>query len=147
MLRAAHVSRCAGLAGRRAQGSGEHFDPPAPAAVLAVSSYSRPLCSDSSTRAYVTKPSGLQYFDLAVGAGEQPCSGDIVQVHYTGRLTNGLKFDSSYDRGRPISFTIGTSKIRSRNYKCPPLLRGWDEGILSMRVRCLECNAVWLLGH
>lgn len=51
--------------------------------------------------------------------------GDMVQVHYTGRLLeNGEKFDSSYDRGQPISFKLGTGRV----------IEGWDQGIVGMCV-------------
>jgi len=43
-------------------------------------------------------------------------------MHYIGTLTNGSKFDASYDRGRPFSFTIGTGQV----------IRGWDEGVMKM---------------
>src|SRR5262249_25378241 len=50
----------------------------------------------------VVTDSGLKYEDLKVGDGAEAKKGDTVQVHYTGRLTNGKKFDSSVDRGKPF---------------------------------------------
>ena len=38
-------------------------------------------------------------------------NGDLVSVHYVGRLANGTKFDSSYDRRRPVDFVVGRFKI------------------------------------
>ena len=69
-------------------------------------------------------PSGLEYTDEIVGEGESPRTGQTVSVHYTGRLTNGTKFDSSVDRGRSFEFKIGVGQV----------IKGWDEGVMSMRV-------------
>ena len=71
-----------------------------------------------------TTDSGLQYIDTVVGDGESPKQGDKVVVHYTGKLEDGTKFDSSVDRNRPFEFTIGVGQV----------IRGWDEGVMSMRV-------------
>jgi peptidylprolyl isomerase len=71
-----------------------------------------------------TTPSGLKYVDEVVGSGDAPAKGKQVRVHYTGRLTNGKKFDSSVDRGTPFEFTIGVGQV----------IRGWDEGVMSMKV-------------
>lgn len=50
--------------------------------------------------------SGLQYQVLKAGGGEPPKLSDKVKVHYEGRLIDGTKFDSSYDRGQPASFSL-----------------------------------------
>src|SRR3954470_12825057 len=71
-----------------------------------------------------TTPSGLKYTDEVVGTGDSPKQGKPVRVHYTGRLTNGKKFDSSVDRGQPFSFTIGVGQV----------IKGWDEGVMTMKV-------------
>ena len=71
-----------------------------------------------------TTPSGLKYTDSVVGDGASPEKGKKVTVHYTGKLTNGKKFDSSVDRGDPFSFTIGVGQV----------IKGWDEGVMSMKV-------------
>ncbi len=63
--------------------------------------------------------SGLQYVMQQTGNGRKAKPGDKVSVHYTGRLANGLKFDSSKDRGKPFSFKFGMGQV----------IRGWDEGI------------------
>lgn len=70
------------------------------------------------------KASGLRIHDFESGSGKMPKSGDSVQVHYTGWLPNGTKFDSSLDRGEPISFVLGQGQV----------IAGWDEGIKSMKV-------------
>lgn len=72
----------------------------------------------------ITTPSGLKYVDMEVGPGESPQNGQGVVVHYTGTLEDGTKFDSSVDRDKPFSFTIGIGRV----------IQGWDEGVLSMKV-------------
>ncbi|MGD1860331.1 MAG: FKBP-type peptidyl-prolyl cis-trans isomerase [Leptolyngbyaceae cyanobacterium] len=72
----------------------------------------------------VTTDSGLQYEEVVEGTGAMPQKGQRVTVHYTGTLENGLKFDSSRDRNRPFSFTIGVGQV----------IKGWDEGVATMRV-------------
>lgn len=71
-----------------------------------------------------TTPSGLKYTDLETGQGEEARAGKTVDVHYTGWLENGTKFDSSLDRGRPFSFRLGGGQV----------IRGWDEGVAGMKV-------------
>jgi peptidylprolyl isomerase len=69
-------------------------------------------------------PSGLIYVITRHGEGPQPKVGDMVMVNYTGVLTNGMKFDSSLDRGRPFSFQLGAGRV----------IKGWDEGIAKLHV-------------
>ena len=57
-------------------------------------------------------------------SGEEAAPGDTVEVHYTGWLKNGTKFDSSKDRGRPFSFALGAGRV----------IKGWDEGVAGMKV-------------
>ena len=66
----------------------------------------------------------LQIQDLQVGTGDEATSGRQVDVHYTGTLTDGKKFDSSLDRGRPFSFTLGAGMV----------IKGWDQGVAGMKV-------------
>jgi peptidylprolyl isomerase len=67
--------------------------------------------------------SGLCYQDLQEGTGEVAAAGDNVQVHYTGWLPDGTKFDSSVDRGSPYALRIGMADV----------IRGWDEGIVGLK--------------
>jgi len=61
---------------------------------------------------------------IALGTGASPKRGETVTVHYTGRLADGTKFDSSIDRGEPFAFALGTGQV----------IAGWDEGVATMRV-------------
>ncbi len=72
----------------------------------------------------VTTASGLKYVMLAEGTGEQAQANKTVRVHYTGRLLDGTKFDSSLDRNDPLEFMLGQGMV----------IRGWDEGIALLKV-------------
>ncbi|MDZ4203669.1 MAG: FKBP-type peptidyl-prolyl cis-trans isomerase, partial [Bacteroidales bacterium] len=67
---------------------------------------------------------GLYYIEKVKGTGIMAEPGKKVNVHYTGTLLNGTKFDSSVDRGTPFEFTLGQGQV----------IRGWDEGIALMNV-------------
>jgi len=71
----------------------------------------------------ITTESGLKYVVEAEGEGDTPKVGDMVKVHYTGKLLDGTKFDSSVDRGTPIDFPVGQGRV----------IKGWDEALLSMK--------------
>ncbi len=68
--------------------------------------------------------SGLYYVEKEKGEGQKVESGDMVVVHYEGRLLDGTVFDSSYEREEPIEFLIGQGQV----------IPGWDEGIGMMHV-------------
>jgi peptidylprolyl isomerase len=71
----------------------------------------------------ITTESGLKYVVEAEGEGDTPKVGDMVKVHYTGKLLDGTKFDSSVDRGTPIDFPVGQGRV----------IKGWDEALLTMK--------------
>jgi peptidylprolyl isomerase len=71
-----------------------------------------------------TTASGLQYVIDVEGSGPSPQPGDLVQVHYVGKLADGTEFDNSYTRGEPIQFPIGQGMV----------IPGWDEGIALLTV-------------
>ena len=66
----------------------------------------------------------LDYVDTQVGTGEVAKAGKWLTVHYTGYLADGTKFDSSRDRGQPISFPYGTHQV----------IPGWDTGFEGMHI-------------
>ena len=65
----------------------------------------------------VTTPSGLQYKILEAGSGKAPGPTDTVTVNYRGTLVNGNEFDSSYDKGKPVTFKLNG------------VIKGWTEGL------------------
>jgi peptidylprolyl isomerase len=72
----------------------------------------------------VTTPSGLKYVVVEEGTGEAtPAKGTTVTAHYTGKLLDGQKFDSSYDRKDPIQFPVGSGRV----------IKGWDEAFMTMK--------------
>jgi len=75
--------------------------------------------------AYKTTKSGLKYAILKPGKGAKAKKGDTISAHYTGWLKDGgKKFDSSRDRGKPITFKLGIGRV----------IKGWDEGLQGMKV-------------
>ena len=66
--------------------------------------------------------SGLQYLVLEEGTGASPGANDMVKVHYHGTLVDGSVFDSSVERGQPISFGLNQ------------VIAGWTEGLQLMKV-------------
>lgn len=75
--------------------------------------------SDST---YIESPTGLKYVVVTEGTGSSPKATDTVTVHYTGMLTDGTVFDSSYQRGETISFPLNR------------VIAGWTEGLQTMKV-------------
>ena len=82
----------------------------------------------AAAKKMTTTASGLQIIDTVEGTGDQPRTGQICVMHYTGWLyvdgKKGAKFDSSVDRGQPFEFPIGVGRV----------IAGWDEGVASMKV-------------
>jgi FKBP-type peptidyl-prolyl cis-trans isomerase FkpA len=72
----------------------------------------------------ITTNSGLQYDDIQEGTGQEAQAGNSVEVHYTGWLKDGTKFDSSRDRNSPFAFQLGAGRV----------IKGWDEGVAGMKV-------------
>ena len=78
--------------------------------------------SNQTSEEFVTTSSGLQYRILNEGSGDDtPGPESVVSVHYRGKLTNGLEFDSSYKRNQPTSFPVNG------------VIRGWTEALQLMK--------------
>ena len=62
--------------------------------------------------------------DIKIGTGEEVKEGDVVSVHYAGRLQDGTEFDNSKTRGAAFDFKVGGGQV----------IKGWEEGLLGMKV-------------
>jgi len=82
------------------------------------------LAENKARASVTTLPSGLQYEVVTPGTGATPTTSDMVTVHYRGTLIDGTEFDSSYRRGKPISFPVSG------------VIRGWTEALLLMKAGC-----------
>lgn len=80
------------------------------------------LAKNKGKKGVTTTASGLQYEVVKAGTGPKPKDTDTVQVHYTGTLLDGTKFDSSVDRGEPATFPL------------KGVIPGWTEGLQLMPV-------------
>ena len=80
------------------------------------------LAANASKDGIQVTESGLQYRHDVVGDGAAPDANDKVTVHYSGTLIDGTVFDSSYERGEPISFPLNG------------VIAGWTEGLQLMNV-------------
>jgi FKBP-type peptidyl-prolyl cis-trans isomerase len=89
---------------------------------LPPASDTTPAAASASAGA-AKKVDKLEKTDLKEGKGQAAKKGDTVKVHYTGRLLDGTKFDSSLDRDDPFEFTLGEGGV----------IRGWDEGVPGMK--------------
>ena len=70
-------------------------------------------------------PADLQITDIREGNGAEAKAGDTVSVHYVGvAWSNGEEFDSSWNRGTPLSFQLGAGQV----------IPGWDNGVQGMKV-------------
>jgi len=78
------------------------------------------LVKNKDKEGVVTLESGLQYKILTEGKGAQPGLSDVVKVHYTGSLIGGEVFDSSVERGEPVTFPVNG------------VIAGWTEALQLM---------------
>ena len=84
----------------------------------------QPAASPIPLPAEIETAGGVKVTFIEAGTGRALQAGDVVQVHYTGWLESGEKFDSSHDWGRPIEFRVGRGEV----------IKGWDEGFAALRV-------------
>lgn len=80
------------------------------------------LAENAKKEGVVALPSGLQYEVISEGSGDKPAVTDTVKTHYHGTLIDGTVFDSSVERGEPISFPLNG------------VIKGWTEGLQLMPV-------------
>ena len=88
--------------------------------------YVSPLISPKVRESLSASPTtfSLDFVDVVTGTGELVESGKFLTVHYTGYLPDGSKFDSSVDRGEPITFPYGQHRV----------IEGWDTGFEGMHM-------------
>lgn len=107
-------------------GGGDELEEDAPAAEAEADVACAELVAYDSADVRTTD-SGLGVLEISEGSGRAVEAGDTLRVHYTGCLTDGTRFDSSYDRGTPFGserpFVVGDGQV----------IQGWDEGLPGMR--------------
>jgi FKBP-type peptidyl-prolyl cis-trans isomerase len=80
------------------------------------------LLKNATKEGVITTESGLQYEVIKMGKGKKPAATDRVKVHYHGTLIDGTVFDSSVERGEPITFGLNQ------------VIAGWTEGVQLMPI-------------
>ncbi len=91
------------------------------ATIVSINLFSDPKGEEMN---YTKTDSGLEYVITENGRGELATAGNRVKVHYTGKLEDGTKFDSSLDRDEPFTFELGAGMV----------IKGWDEGFSLLHV-------------
>ncbi len=85
---------------------------------------SQNIVPSATINAIVQDTTELIITDEKVGTGEEAIPGKKITVNYIGTLTDGAKFDSSYDRNEPFTFNLGAGEV----------IQGWDQGFAGMKV-------------
>jgi hypothetical protein len=91
-----------------------------PIALILAATLAATLAAQPETKTLAS----LRYIDNVIGTGAPAAAGKKFTVHYTGRLTDGKKFDSSVDRNQPFTFVQGRRQV----------IAGWDVGFEGMKV-------------
>ena len=86
------------------------------------------LAENKTKEGVVALESGLQYKIIKEGSGRKPEPDDTITFHYEGRLVDGMKFDSSYDRNHPLTYPLGK------------LIPGWVEAL-----QLMSAGSLWEL--
>ena len=107
---------------RNSQANSENASLPTATPFATIEPSGSPVATSSAK--IKTMQDGLQIQDEVVGTGTEAITGKKVTVNYVGTLTDGTKFDSSYDRNQPFSFNLGAGEV----------IKGWDEGVSGMKV-------------
>tara|TARA_B100001059_G_scaffold49371_1_gene42437 strand:+ start:1108 stop:2100 length:993 start_codon:yes stop_codon:yes gene_type:complete len=79
---------------------------------------------DRISKGFTTTDSGLKYKINKPSDGANAKNGDKVRVHYSGKLTNGSEFDSSFKRNKPFEFIVGEGRV----------IKGWDEALKILKL-------------
>ncbi|MCF7815501.1 MAG: FKBP-type peptidyl-prolyl cis-trans isomerase [Candidatus Pacebacteria bacterium] len=107
----------------------DSIKPETQSAVVAVAQ-EKPLSSKELENALRDASTGegelvkLVIDDVKIGSGEGVKNGDSVTVNYIGTTQDGVRFDSSYERGTPFTFTVGAGKV----------IQGWEKGLIGMKI-------------
>ncbi len=82
-----------------------------------------PQAADNCDHSATTTKSGLEYSDLECGSGPDAGRGDLLMIHYVGRLEDGTEFDSSRERDETFDVRLGAQLV----------IAGWEEGLIGVQ--------------
>lgn len=91
---------------------------------IQVSINSTQTMDSKADDSFSTSVAGFEKQDIVIGTGAEAVAGKIITVNYSGALTDGKVFDSSYNRGVPFEFTLGAGQV----------IAGWDKGFDGMKI-------------
>jgi FKBP-type peptidyl-prolyl cis-trans isomerase len=91
---------------------------------LSMNDQNQATSTEQSSNLSAQNIPGLAIQDEVAGTGKEAVNGATVTVNYVGTFPNGIKFDSSIDRGQPFSFVLGAGQV----------IKGWDLGVAGMKV-------------